>query len=128
MSDLNNTARKDNVKDCKAPLKYLHPDFLIGTAYGMLAGEYKYNAWNYTLGHDMQDLIDAAIRHLLAIRSGEMVDPDTTERLREHHGDNAPEVTHLDLAACNINMIKAQIAADTLRDDYPTELQNKMGV
>lgn len=118
-------AKKDNVKDCKAPIKYVHPRFIYGIAYGMLAGELKYEAWNYIKGHDIQDLIDAAIRHLNKVRIGEIVDKDTTERLRERFGEKAPEVTHLDLAGCNLNMIVSQIIAGTIRNSWPEKLSDK---
>jgi hypothetical protein len=114
------SALKDNVKDCKPPLKYLHPNFMLGTAYGMLAGELKYAAWNFLKGHDRQDLLDGAIRHLLADRSGELIDADTTARLKAVFGDKAPEVQHLWLAACNINMILWQQAYGTGRNSLPT--------
>jgi hypothetical protein len=114
-----NTAKKDHVRDCKPPLKYLHPEFMTGTAFGMLAGELKYDAWNFLKGHDRQDLIDGAIRHLLAARMGEDIDQDTTARLVEKYENKAPQIKHLWLAACNINMMLWQEAYGTARDSLP---------
>jgi len=116
-------AKKDNRKDCKPPLKYLHPEFMTGTAYGMLAGELKYSAWNFVLGHDRQDLIDGAVRHLLDARQGVHIDADTTARLEAVFGDKAPQVKHLWLAACNINMLLWQEAYGTARDSWPEKEQ-----
>ena len=120
-------AKKDNKKDCKPPIKYIHPDFIEGPAYGMLAGEMKYGAWNYLNGHNYTDLLDAAIRHLNAVRRGEDIDENCTKILREGYirdgqhiegfGEKAPKVHHLWLAACNINMILSQMAKGTLKDD-----------
>lgn len=114
-------AKKDNVKDCKPPLKYIHPNFVEGMAFGMLAGELKYGAWNFMLGHDVQDLLDGATRHMNAFRKGELIDQDTTNRLREKFGDKAPEVSHLWLAACNLNMIIWQLDHKTLRNSWPAK-------
>lgn len=117
MSDT--AAKKDNVKDCKPPLKYLHPSLLTGTAYGMLAGELKYGGWNFVLGHDRQDLVDGAMRHLLDFRQGVEIDQNTTDLLKAKYGDKAPQVQHLWLAACNINMLLWQLELGTSKDSWP---------
>ncbi len=114
------TALKDNSKDCKAPLKYVNARFTEGIAYGMLAGEIKYAAWNFLKGHDKQDLIDAAIRHLEAYRRGEIYDQDTSKRLGEKYGTKAPMVEHLWLAGCNLNMLAWQEENQSLKDSWPS--------
>jgi hypothetical protein len=112
-------AKKDNVKDCKPPIKYVHHEVFTGTAFGMLAGEIKYDAWNFIKGHDRQDLVDGAIRHLLDFRRGIDVDADTTARLAAKYGNKAPQIKHLWLALCNINMLLWQAEAGTSRNSYP---------
>jgi hypothetical protein len=115
------TAKKDNLKDCKPPLKYIFPDFFDGIGFGMLAGELKYEAWNFLFGHDIQDLLDAVVRHSNARRRGEVYDEDTSRRLREKFGDKAPRVKHTWLAACNLNMIEWQESQGTLKNSWPTK-------
>lgn len=114
------TALKNNIKDCKPPIKYVSPNFIEGVAFGMLAGEIKYEAWNYLFGHDVQDLLDGAVRHINKHRKGEIYDDDTTERLREKFGENAPRVRHLWLAGCNLNMIQWQQDYETSRNSLPS--------
>ena len=112
-------AKKDHVADCKPPLKYVHPEVMDGCAYGMLAGALKYDPWNFLKGHDQMDLIDAAIRHLQEHRMGRTVDVDTTNRLMEVYGEKAPNIKHLWLALCNINMLIWQHHARTSKDSWP---------
>ena len=121
-------AKKDHVKDCKAPLKYVHPEVIEGCAYGMLAGELKYGSWNFLKGHDIQDLLDATIRHLNSARMGDLIDYDTTQRLRDKYGDRAPDVKHLWLALCNLNMILWQQNFGVIRDSGPLSAEFKHAV
>ena len=122
------TAYKNNKKDCKPPLKYVLPETIEGCAYGMLAGGMKYLSWNHLRGHNLTDLLDAAQRHLNAVRMGEDIDQDTTKRLKEGcidingnekpgYGDKAPDIKHLWLVISNINMILHQEYLGTLIDD-----------
>lgn len=121
-------ALKNNVKDLKPPVKYICPDLTQGIAYAHLAGEIKYDAWNFTHGHNLTDLLDAMQRHLDAIRLGIDVDEDTTERLKtggvnamgkvyEPRPDCQVVVEHLDCIGASLNMIRWQQRLGTLIDD-----------
>ena len=110
-------AKKNDGRDAKPKLRFLHRELKFGPTRAMMAGEIKYGAWNFLKGHGLLQLLDAMERHIQAIRDGEWTDPDTTEYLGK-------EVTHLDCIGANLNMIYWQKDNGTLKDDR-IYLENK---
>jgi hypothetical protein len=71
--------RGDNsLKDVKGkiPYRFVPPHSLEEVALGFAEGAAKYEPWDW-LEMDPEFLIEAAIRHLNAIRKGEAIDPDS---------------------------------------------------
>ena len=122
-------AAKNDKKDCKADISLISYELMKGCSYAMMAGELKYERHNYKKGHKLTQLINAAIRHLKEYEGGNNIDDDCTDRLRDGcvsvvtgkfnsgYGEAAPDVSHLDCAIANLNMIKEQILLKTLIDD-----------
>jgi len=100
-------AEKNDRRDNKPMLRYMEVDFLYRVCDAMEAGALKYSADNYLLGHEDKALLEAMLRHIWAVLSGEDIDEDTTKRLGR-------PVHHLACAAANINMYFAQLKAGTL--------------
>lgn len=84
-----------------------------GAGRALLAGEKKYDSWNFIKGHGRLQLCAAAIRHLLYIMEEEFVDEDTTALL---DGD---VVYHWDCVVANMNMLIYQYYSGTLINDSP---------
>lgn len=108
------TAIKNNAG--KPEHKYLHPAFLDGVAYAMMAGAVKYSPTNYLKGHKATDLLDAALRHIHQARQGFIYDHEINQLLKDEY-DTHFFVTHLHAAAANINMFLAQRESGVLIDD-----------
>ena len=68
----------------KPPICLLDRDFLEGTAQVMAFGASKYsrNAWRRGIAHTR--LLDAAMRHIIAIIDGEDIDPESGLPHRHH--------------------------------------------
>ena len=68
----------------KPPICLLDRDFLEGTAQVMAfgAGKYSRNAWRRGIAHTR--LLDAAMRHIIAIIDGEDIDPESGLPHRHH--------------------------------------------
>lgn len=60
----------------KIPYRLVPPHILEEVALGFGEGATKYEPWDW-LNMDPEMLIEAAIRHLNAVRKGEAIDPDT---------------------------------------------------
>jgi len=105
-------AKKNNAVDGKVSRRFIHYRFLDELGLALAAGELKYGAYNFTKGHDLSQLLDAAQRHLEKIQWGEWEDADCTERLGR-------SVSHLGCAAASLNMIMAQLELGTLNNDSP---------
>lgn len=103
-------AKKNAKKDGKASRRFIHPSSLDQMQFAMDAGEIKYGAYNFMKGHERSALISAAMRHLEKMMWGEWIDEDCTKILGR-------EVTHLGCVLANMNMLAAQIAEGTSRDD-----------
>jgi len=67
-----------NDKD-KVRMELLDPDFIIGTAEVLTFGAKKYEAenWKKATGKDIARYEGAILRHLMAYRKGEKIDPET---------------------------------------------------
>lgn len=103
-------AMKNDKTDSKITRRYIHPRLKEECSLAMEAGAAKYSAFNFMKGHTVLQLLDALERHLDLYRWGEDLDKDCTERLGR-------PVTHLgNIAAC-VNMLLAQQAEGTLKDD-----------
>jgi hypothetical protein len=76
----------------KVPLSLLPTEALmqIGDVFGF--GAQKYDAWNWTNGFEWSRLNDSLLRHILAWKAGEDVDPESGK-------------SHLAHAGCNIMML-----------------------
>jgi hypothetical protein len=68
----------------KAPISYIPTEFILGTANVFAFGARKYAAHNYRLGLAHSRLLDANIRHVLAILGGEEIDPESGLPHRHH--------------------------------------------
>ena len=68
----------------KPPITLLHRDFVEGTALAMAYGAQKYAEHNWCKGIKYRRLIDAAMRHLIAINDGEDIDPESKLPHRYH--------------------------------------------
>lgn len=111
------SAKKNDVLDCKPDLSMLPRVFKEQVAYGMMAGAAKYGRDNYVLGHRMNQLLAAAERHLDAIKDGEDMDRDTSDRV-------GIDVHHAALVCTNMLMLLHQIELGTIKDDRLTSLQS----
>jgi hypothetical protein len=110
-------ASKNDKKDCKPDYSLLPKSFMDQVAYVMMAGAAKYLRDNYRKGHTSNQLTAAASRHLKCIESNEDVDPDTTQRLKDAHGEKAPEILHWACVAASALMAIEQIHLGTHKDD-----------
>jgi len=113
------SAKKNDVLDKKPDLSLLPKIFKEQVAYGMMAGAQKYGRNNYLEGHSINQLIAAAERHLDAIKDGEDIDQDTTDRVER-------TVYHAALVCTNMLMLLHQQQVGTLKDDrFYKEDQNE---
>jgi hypothetical protein len=76
-------ASKNDQVDNKPDYSLLPKVFMDQVSYCMMAGAEKYGRYNYTKGHNINQLLAASGRHLKAIQEGEDVDQDTTDRVNE---------------------------------------------
>lgn len=70
--------------ESKPPISLLHRDFLEGTAQVMGFGAGKYGVHNWCKGLEHSRLLDACLRHLIAIIDGEDIDPESGLPHRHH--------------------------------------------
>jgi hypothetical protein len=110
------SAAKNDKLDCKPDYSLIPKAFMDQVAYVMMAGELKYGRHNYCLGHEITQITAAQGRHIKLIESGEDVDWDTTNRLREVF-PGAPEITHLACVAAGSLMALHQRELGSLRDE-----------
>jgi hypothetical protein len=103
-------ASKNDKKDLRADLSLLPKAFNNQVAYGMMAGAEKYGRYNYLKGHNINQLIAAAKRHLDLLQEGEDIDTDTSKRV-------GVDVHHAALVATNMLMLLHQLEQGTLIDD-----------
>ena len=61
----------------KQPISFIPSEYIEGTAAVFGFGAKKYAAHNYRQGIAHSRLVDAALRHLLAILRGEQLDPES---------------------------------------------------
>jgi hypothetical protein len=94
-------AAKDDFE--KPDLALLPRVFKETVARVMMFGAKKYGRWNYTKGHDIEQLIAAAERHLDALKDGEDVADDS-------------KLSHWGHIAANALMALHQIQLKTIRD------------
>ena len=106
-------ALKNDKKDMKPAMQFVHPDVILGIGNAMAAGEIKYKSWNFLKGHGRLQLCSAIIRHTCAIMRGEDVDRETSELLGR-------DVYHWDCIGANVNMLVWQRDYGTLKEDRPT--------
>ena len=103
-------AKKNDLKDGKAPLHHLRPEHIEGMCSVFeWAEKTKYAPQengqpNYLLGLEKKRLLAAALRHLLAAVSGEEFDSESNER-------------HTDHVMCNIAMMNGMRKAGTLKGE-----------
>lgn len=105
-------AAKNDKKDIKPAMEFVHPDTWLGVGNAMRAGEIKYGDWNFLKGHGRLQLCGAILRHTAAIMRGEDVDADTSALLGK-------TVYHWDCIGANINMMVWQMEYNTLIEDRP---------
>lgn len=101
MSDEQPIAAKDD--GAKPDLALLPRIFKEVVARVMMFGATKYGRWNYTKGHDIEQLIAAAERHLDALKDGEDLANDS-------------KLSHWGHIAANCLMALHQIQLGTIRD------------
>lgn len=68
----------------KAPISFIPSEYIEGTASVFQFGAKKYAAHNYRKGLAHSRLLDAAMRHILAILRGEEIDPESRLPHRYH--------------------------------------------
>ena len=112
------SASKNDKKDNKPAMQFVHPDLGLGVGNAMRAGEMKYGDWNFLKGHGKLQLCGAILRHTYAIMKGEDIDTDTTNLLGR-------TVYHWDCIGSNINMMIWQREYGTLTEDRPVN-ENKI--
>lgn len=61
----------------KAPISLIPVEAILGEADVFAFGAKKYGRHNFRLGMDHSRVLDAAMRHLLAIVNGEDIDPES---------------------------------------------------
>lgn len=88
----------------KPPIHLVPRSFIEGVALGFNYGTFKYEKWNWRKGLRWSRLGDAAMRHIIAFMDGEDIDEDSG-------------LSHLDLAGCNIAMLKAHAVEKLGEDD-----------
>lgn len=90
----------------KAPISFIPSEYIEGTAEVFKFGAKKYAAHNYRKGLAHSRLLDAAMRHILAILRGEELDPES----------GLPHVYH---ASCSLAMYSyMRIKHPALNDIY----------
>lgn len=92
----------------KPRLGLIHPMLLIQTAHVMAEGDGKYGAGNWK-GLRLSRVIDAIERHLLAIKSGEDVDPESRK----------PHVAHIVSGCSFLSYFMENGITGTEQDDRP---------
>lgn len=97
-------ASKNDKKDGKSPLEYLRMDGISEMCEVFAFGATKYGKDNYLLGHHVDQLTAAALRHILAYQAGEELDPESGK-------------SHIGHAMCCLSMLQTQKALNTLRRD-----------
>lgn len=70
----------------KAPISLIPTEFIVGVAEVFDFGAKKYGKHNFRLGMDHTRVLDAALRHLLAIVNGEDLDPESGKKHIYHAG------------------------------------------
>ncbi len=90
--------KKDDA--CKAPISLIPSEYINGTAAVFGFGGKKYGLHNFRSGLNHSRCLDAAMRHLLAIASGEELDPES----------GMPHIYH---ASCSLAMY------DYMRNHHP---------
>jgi hypothetical protein len=98
------TAKKNDKKDGKVPLEYLRMDGISEMCEVFAFGANKYGKDNYLLGHHVDQLTAAALRHILAYQAGQELDPETGK-------------SHIAHAQATLAMLQTQKALGTLRRD-----------
>ena len=83
MTEQDQTLKKDKNKP---PIHLLDRDFLEGTAQVMAFGAEKYRRFGWKDGVAHTRLLDAAMRHIIAIIDGEDIDPESGLPHRHHAG------------------------------------------
>jgi len=106
---VNKAAKKNDKKDGKVPLEYLRLDGISEMCEVFAFGASKYGKDNYLLGHHIDQLTAATLRHILAFQSGEELDPETKK-------------SHIAHAQCCLAMIQTQKTLGTLRRDDETQV------
>lgn len=97
-------AKKNDKKDDKAPLEYLRLDGISEMCEVFAFGANKYGKDNYLLGHHVDQLTAAALRHILAYQAGQELDPETGK-------------SHIAHAQATLAMLQTQKTLGTLRRD-----------
>jgi hypothetical protein len=121
-------AAKNATLDGKPDYSLIPKSFMDAVAYVMMSGQLKYLRENYRQGHSSNTLTAAATRHLKLIESGEDIDKDTTERLKngcidiagqfnQGIGPTSPDVLHWACVAAGALMAIEQIELGTHKDD-----------
>lgn len=98
------TAKKNDKKDGKVPLEYLRMDGISEMCEVFAFGANKYGKDNYLLGHHVDQLTAAALRHILAYQAGQELDPETGK-------------SHVAHAQATLSMLQTQKTLGTLRRD-----------
>lgn len=97
----------------KVRLHLVPPRFIAEVARVREFGSQKYACWDWALGRNWTDYLDAALRHLLAWQTGEDCDPESG-------------LSHLSHAACNLAFLLEFKATGAGCDNRPRELDNPM--
>ena len=95
-------AKKNDKRDNKIPLEYLRLDGISEMCEVFAFGATKYGKDNYLLGHHVDQLTAAALRHILAYQSGEELDPESGK-------------SHIGHAQACLSMLQSQKVLGTLR-------------
>ena len=103
-------ASKNDTVDNKPDYSLLPKVLMDQLAYVMMAGAQKYGRYNYTKGHNLNQLISAAERHLKLLQSGEDIDADTSGRINQ-------QIHHAACVCANMLMLLHQRELGTLVDD-----------
>ena len=106
------TANKNDKRDKKPAMQFVHPRLALGCGNAMGAGEIKYGGWNFLLGHGRMQLLAAIERHTAAMKTGELIDADTTKLW-------GSTVYHSDCIAACLNMMYWQEEFGTIIEDRP---------
>jgi hypothetical protein len=106
------TANKNDKRDKKPAMQFVHPRLALGCGNAMGAGEIKYGGWNFLLGHGRMQLLAAIERHTAAMKTGELIDADTTALW-------GATVYHSDCISACLNMMYWQEEFGTIIEDRP---------